>query len=105
MKIVTPFVVTLLAATTLATGAVAKSHHRHYNNGNSNSAANQRYEDCRADKRRSGHQGIAIGAIAGGAGTALLGGGVGGSLLGAAAGGTAGNFIGRGSPHRCSQGR
>lgn len=62
----------------------------------------RRTYDCRTDKRNAGHQGIAIGAIAGGAGTALLGGGVGTSLLGAAAGGTAGNFIGRGQ-EKCNR--
>lgn len=76
------------AATLTATAADA----RHYYHGRTHS-------QCRRDKRNAGHQGIAIGAVAGGVGTALLGGGVGGSLLGAAAGGTAGNFIGRGTEH------
>ncbi len=62
----------------------------------------RRTYDCRTDKRNAGHQGIAIGAVAGGVGTALLGGGVGTSLLGAAAGGTAGNFIGRGQ-EKCNR--
>lgn len=89
-----------LATVTMFAGTVADAKRHYYKNSN----ARQRYEDCRADKRRSGHQGIAVGAVAGGVGTALLGGGVGTSLLGAAAGGTAGNFIGRGTPHRCSRG-
>ena len=101
MRIATPMMIAALAVTTLATTAADARHRHYYNNG----SARQRYEDCRADKRRSGHQGIAVGAVAGGVGTALLGGNVGTSLLGAAAGGTAGNFIGRGSPHRCSEGR
>jgi hypothetical protein len=79
----------MVAATFTATAADA--HDRYYN-GRSHS-------ECRRNKRNAGHQGIAIGAVAGGVGTALLGGGVGGSLLGAAAGGTAGNFIGRGTEH------
>jgi|GEM_PF-3170119 outer membrane lipoprotein SlyB len=80
-----------LAATALA--ATPTEARRHYYNGY------RSHTDCRTDKRNAGHQGIAIGAIAGGAGTALLGGGVGTSLLGAAAGGTAGSLIGRGTEH------
>ena len=79
-----------LAAATLASAPVSARHH--YYNGRS-------HTQCRTDKRNAGHQGIAIGAVAGGVGTALLGGGVGGSLLGAAAGGTAGSVIGRGTEH------
>ncbi len=101
MRIASTLAIAIVATATLASTAADARKHHYYNNGN----ARQRYEDCRADKRRSGHQGIAVGAVAGGVGTALLGGGVGTSLLGAAAGGTAGNFIGRGSPHRCSEGR
>jgi hypothetical protein len=78
----------VVAATFSATAAEA----RYYPHGRTHS-------QCRRDKRNAGHQGIAIGAVAGGVGTALLGGGVGGSLVGAAAGGTAGNFIGRGTEH------
>ena len=76
------------AATFTATAADA----RHYYYGRSHS-------QCRRAKTTSGHKGIAVGAVAGGVGTALLGGGVGGALVGAAAGGTAGNFIGRGRVH------
>lgn len=76
------------AATFGATAADARHYYR-----------SRTHTECRRDKRNAGHQGIAIGAVAGGVGTALLGGGVGGSLLGAAAGGTAGNFIGRGTEH------
>ncbi len=100
MRTVQTLAVALATVATFA-GTVADARHHYYRNGN----ARQRYEDCRADKRRSGHQGIAVGALAGGAGGALLGGGVGGALAGAAAGGVAGNYLGRGSPHRCSEGR
>ena len=84
------FMLLAIAAATL-TASVADARH-HYYRGRSHS-------ECRRDKRNAGHQGIAVGAVAGGVGTALLGGGVGGSLLGAAAGGTAGNFVGRGTEH------
>ena len=103
MRLFTPMLVAALAATSFA-AVPADAHKRNYRHSHG-ATAQERYEDCRADKRRSGHQGIAIGAVAGGAGTALLGGNVGESLLGAAAGGAAGNFIGRGTPHRCSRGR
>ena len=73
-------------------------HHRdrHYYN---NSQAS--YDQCRRDKRRAGHRGTVIGAVGGGAGTALLGGGLGGSLLGAGVGALAGNAIGRGGHKGC----
>ena len=80
--------IAVAAATLTATAADA----RHYYTSRS-------HAECRRAKTRSGHTGIAVGAVAGGVGTALLGGGVGGSLLGAAAGGTAGNFIARGRVH------
>ena len=79
-----------LAAVTLAATPVAARHH--YYNGRT-------HTQCRTDKRNAGHQGIAVGAVAGGVGTALLGGGVGTSLLGAAVGGGAGSVIGRGTEH------
>lgn len=69
------------------------------------SADNRRYrsyEDCRNDKHNAGTQGTAIGAVAGGAGTALLGGNLGGSLLGAGAGALAGNVVGR-STEKCGK--
>ncbi len=77
------------AATLTATAVDAR---RHYYNGRSHS-------ECRRDKRNAGHQGIAVGAVAGGAAGALLGGGVGGALLGATAGGVGGSVIGRGTEH------
>lgn len=79
-----------LATVTLAAAPVEARHH--YYNGRS-------HTQCRDDKRNAGHQGIAIGAVAGGVGSALLGGGVGTSLLGAAAGGAAGSVVGRGTEH------
>ena len=88
-----------LAATLSAVPATAR-HHTYHHNGYS---ARQNYVACRADTRRAGHQGIASGAAAGGLGTAALGGNLGESLAGAAVGGVAGNFIGRGTPHRCSR--
>lgn len=100
MRLFTPMLVAALAATSFA-AVPADAHKRKYRHSHG-ATAEQRYQDCRAEKRRSGHRGIAIGAVAGGAGTALLGGNVGESLLGAAAGGAAGNFIGRGTSHRCS---
>ncbi|MGI4876382.1 MAG: hypothetical protein ACRYG4_02720 [Janthinobacterium lividum] len=92
MRIIMSLVVAAVALSAAPSEARHYSHHR------------RTYSDCRYDKRNAGHQGIAIGAIAGGAGTALLGGNVGQSVLGAAAGGTAGNFIGRGT-EKCSNGR
>lgn len=86
MRIITTFAV--LAATLAAVPSDARRHN--YNGRRS-------HADCRYDKRNAGHQGIAIGALAGGAGTALLGGGVGTSLLGAAAGGAVGSVVGRGT--------
>ena len=82
--------ITLAVAAAALTASAADARHYY---------TSRTHSQCRRDKRNAGHQGIAIGAVAGGAGTALLGGGVGGSLLGAAAGGTAGNFIGRGTEH------
>ena len=82
--------VAMIALNLIGTAADARVHHYYYGRSHS---------QCRRDKRNAGHQGIAIGAVAGGVGTALLGGGLGTSLLGAAAGGTAGNFIGRGTEH------
>jgi len=82
-----------LAVAAAALTATSVDARRHYYNGQ------RSHTQCRTDKRNAGHQGIAIGAVAGGVGTALLGGGVGGSLLGAAAGGTAGSVIGRGTEH------
>jgi len=69
--------------------------HRQYSNSQSG------YDQCRSDKRRAGHRGTVIGAVGGGAGTALLGGGVGWSLLGAGVGALAGNVIGRDGHKGC----
>ncbi|QYE35202.1 MULTISPECIES: hypothetical protein [Sphingosinicellaceae] len=82
-----------IAVAVAAFAAAPVEARRHYYNGQ------RSHTQCRTDKRNAGHQGIAIGAVAGGAGTALLGGGVGGALLGAAAGGAAGSVIGRGTEH------
>ncbi len=90
--------VILLAVAAATISSTAAEARRHYYNGQ------RSHSECRRDKRNAGHQGIAVGAVAGGVGTALLGGGVGTSLLGAAAGGTAGNFIGRGTEH-CADAR
>ena len=81
---------TLAVAAATLTATVADA--RHYYNGRSHS-------QCRRDKRNAGHQGIAVSAVAGGAGGALLGGGLGGALLGATAGGVAGSVVGRGTEH------
>ncbi len=78
------------AAALAATSVDARSHY--YNSTRS-------HTQCRTDKRNAGHQGIAVGAVAGGVGGALLGGGVGGALLGATAGGVAGSVVGRGTEH------
>ena len=81
---------TLAVATATLTATAADARHYYYG---------RTHAQCRRDKRNAGHQGIAIGAVAGGVGTALLGGGVGGALLGAGAGGVAGSVIGRGTEH------
>jgi hypothetical protein len=52
------------------------------------------YESCVAAKKRGKKRGAVIGAVAGGAGTAVLGGNVGESLLGAGVGALAGGAIG-----------
>lgn len=65
---------------------------------------NRSYDECRHDKHNAGTQGTAIGAVAGGAGTAILGGNLGGSLLGAGAGALAGNVVGR-STEKCGGSR
>jgi len=89
MRLITTLVVAAMAMS--AVPSFAANYHRNY-------------QSCRYSKKNAGHQGIAVGALAGGAGTAILGGNVGQSLLGAAAGGTAGNFIGR-STEKCGKGR
>ena len=75
------FFLTLAVAAATLTATVADA--RHYYNGRSHS-------QCRRDKRNAGHQGIAVGAVAGGAG---------GALLGATACGVAGSVVGRGTEH------
>lgn len=102
MRILSSLAIVAMAASSLAALPAAARDRDGYNDRRN---ARERYEDCRDDKKKDGRKGIAIGAIAGGAGTALLGGGVGESLVGAAVGGTAGNFIGRGKPGSCSDGR
>ena len=95
-----------IIAATVAISAVPASawvdrngvHHR----GQRHYASTQSgYDQCRRDKRRAGNRGTVIGAVGGGAGTALLGGGLGGSLLGAGVGAVAGNVIGRGGHKGC----
>lgn len=87
-----------LAVAALAVTSVPTEARKHYDD------RRRSYSDCRYDKRNAGKQGTAIGAVAGGAGTALLGGNLGGSLLGAGAGALAGNVIGR-STEKCGKGR
>jgi hypothetical protein len=82
-----------LAVAAAALTATSVDARRHYYNGY------RSHTQCRTDKRNAGHQGIAVGAVAGGAAGALLGGGVGGALLGATAGGVGGSVIGRGTEH------
>lgn len=82
----------ILLAVAAATFSATAVDARHYYHGRS-------HTECRRNKRNAGHQGIGIGAVAGGAGGALLGGGVGGALLGATAGGVAGSVVGRGTEH------
>ena len=101
MRLIAPLLAVVIAATAVPATAYVDSngvHHRdrHYNSYN----RGQSYEQCRAAKSRSGKRGTVIGAVGGGAGTALLGGGLGGSLLGAGVGAVAGNVIGRGG-HKC----
>lgn len=103
MRLIAPVLAVVIAATSMPAAAYTDAngvHHRdrHYNNYNQ---ANSRYDQCRAQKSRAGKRGTVIGAVGGGAGTALLGGGVGGSLLGAGVGALAGNVIGRGTKSRC----
>lgn len=85
-------IITSIAVAALALSALPAQAERRYDNRN--------YDECRKDKRNAGHQGTAIGAVAGGGGTALLGGNLGGALLGAGAGALAGNVIGR-STEKC----
>jgi hypothetical protein len=76
--------------------AAAKPHPKYEYNGRYYNS----YEQCRAAKRHAANRGTVIGAVAGGAGMALLGGDVGTSLLGAGVGAVAGHEIGRGG-HKC----
>ncbi len=103
MRLIAPVLAAVIAVTSMPAAAWVDSngvHHRdrHYNNGN---RGYRSYDQCRADKSRAGKRGTVIGAVGGGAGTALLGGGVGGSLLGAGVGALAGNVIGRGTKSHC----
>ena len=85
----------------VAVSPASARHYRYHHNGYS---AHQNYEACRADKRRSGHQGIAIGAAAGGLGTAALGGNLSANrwpVLPSAV--LPATYLGRGTPHRCSE--
>ena len=103
MRLITPLVALVMTATAMPAAAWVDGngvHHRdrHYNNYNRRGGS---YDQCRAAKSRAGKRGTVIGAVGGGAGTALLGGGVGGSLLGAGVGALAGNVIGRGGHKGC----
>ncbi len=103
MRLVAPLLAAVIAATAMPAAAYHDAngvHHRgrHYNNYNRGYSS---YDQCRAEKSRAGKRGTVIGAVGGGAGTALLGGGVGGSLLGAGVGALAGNVIGRGTKSHC----
>ena len=96
MRFTTPIIIAALAAATLpAVPAAARHHQRYEYNGRVYSS----YDQCRAEKRRAANRGTAIGAVAGGAGTALLGGNLGGSLLGAGVGAVVGHEVGRGTKH------
>ena len=103
MRLIAPLIAVVMAATAMPAAARVHSHgvhhrDRHYNNYNRGHGS---YDQCRAAKSRAGKRGTVIGAVGGGAGTALLGGGLGGSLLGAGVGALAGNVIGRGSHRGC----
>lgn len=103
MRLIAPMLAAVIAATSMPAAAYVDAngvHHRdrHYNNSN---RSYSNYDQCRAAKSRAGKRGTVIGAVGGGAGTALLGGGVGGSLLGAGVGALAGNVIGRGTKSHC----
>lgn len=91
-------IASIAAAALVLSATPSLAHKRNYKHSHRN------YSDCRYDKRNAGKQGTAIGAVAGGAGTALLGGGLGEAVLGAGAGALAGNVIGR-STEKCGRGR
>jgi len=99
MRFITPLLAATIAVTAMPASAWVDSHGVHHRDRYSHSRSS--YNQCRADKRRAGNRGTVIGAVGGGAGTALLGGGVGGSLLGAGVGALAGNVIGRGQHRGC----
>lgn len=108
MRLIAPMIAIVTLATAMPAAAYVDSngvHHRdrHYGDRHYNSynRGNSSYDHCRAEKSRAGKRGTVIGAVGGGAGTALLGGGVGGSLLGAGVGALAGNVIGRGTKSHC----
>ena len=97
MRLISTLMIAAVAATAPAMSAAAKHHRTAYEY---NGRAYQSYEACRAAKSRAAKRGTVIGAVAGGAGTALLGGNLGGSLLGAGVGALAGHEIGR-STKKC----
>jgi len=99
-KITLPLLAAALLLPAMPASAYVDKHGRHHRD-RQYSSSQSNYDQCRRDKRRAGHRGTVIGAVGGGAGTALLGGGVGGSLLGAGVGALAGNVIGRGGHKGC----
>ena len=102
MRFFAPLLIAVMAATSVPASAWVDSRGVHHSDRNRNHYSRQsNYDQCRRDKRRAGNRGTVIGAVGGGAGTALLGGGLGGSLLGAGVGALAGNVIGRGSHKGC----
>lgn len=103
MRMIAPLIAIVMTATAMPAAAYVDGngvHHRDRRYNNSNRGYSN-YDNCRAQKSRAGKRGTVIGAVGGGAGTALLGGGVGGSLLGAGVGALAGNVIGRGTKSHC----
>lgn len=103
MRLIAPMIAIVTMMTALPAAAYVGGHGVHHRDRHYNSAnrADRNYDECRARKSRAGKRGTVIGAVGGGAGTALLGGGLGGSLLGAGVGALAGNVIGRGSHKGC----
>ncbi len=94
MRSINLLAIAAIAAAIPSVPAAARHHHNQYAY---NGHVYRSYDQCRAEKSRAAKRGTVIGAVAGGAGTALLGGNLGGSLLGAGVGAVAGNAIGSGT--------
>ena len=91
MRLIPTIIIAALAAGVPALPAVAKTKYE-YNGRTYNSLS-----ACRAEKKRAQQRGTVVGAIAAGAGAALLGGNLGESALIAGGGAIVGNQLGKNS--------